>query len=42
MPNARQLVVDDRVDRDRRLRQPVGERLLPRVELLEAVRLRAE
>ena len=29
----RQLVVDDRIDRDRRLGQPVGERLLPGVEL---------
>jgi hypothetical protein len=33
----RQLVVRDRIDGDRRLRQPVGERLLARVELPEAL-----
>src|SRR5439155_613499 len=36
---ARQLVVDDRIDRDRGLREPVGERLMTRVELVETARL---
>src|SRR4030095_9980326 len=35
----RQLVVDDRIDRDRRLRQPVGQRLLTSIELAKAVGL---
>ena len=38
----RQLIVDDRIDRDRRLRQPVGERLLTIVELTEAVGLQLD
>ena len=38
----RELIVDDRIDGDRRLRQPVRQRLVPRVELPEALGLELE
>ena len=38
----RQLVVDDRIDRNRRLRQPVRQRLLPGVERPEALGLKLD